>query len=324
MTRSPERACPLPELLPLASVTGVQLFSLQFDETVEERACCEQAGIISIGPSLGDFAQTAAIVLRLDLVITVDTSMAHLAGALGVPVWVLLPEHADWRWMLDCSDSPWYPTMRLFRSKPGKPGNPGNPGKPGDGWSATVDSARTALDRFAGLPRATRPLRKRRLHTLQVQDIPLLAYDERDSWAVDRIVKEFAQDAYGLDAIDFRPGDVVIDIGAHVGLVSLYLAKRHPYVRIHALEPHPLNYENCVDNLRLNDVAQRRTVPPRRQRRWPAADASRPAAEHRRCQCGVRDDGLGRVRPGRFDDARRHLRRGAGARAVVPSAQDRL
>jgi FkbM family methyltransferase len=243
MTRSPERTCPLPELLPLASVDDVQLFSLQIDETGEERACCEQAGIISFGSSLGTFAQTAAIVLRLDLVITVDTSMAHLAGALGVPVWVLLPEKADWRWMLDRTDSPWYPTMRLFRSKLG------------EAWSATVDRAGIALRRFAGLPRATRPLRKRRLHAVQVRSIPLLAYDERDSWAVDLIVKEFAHDIYGLDAIDFRPGDVVIDIGAHVGLVSLYLAKRHPDVRIHAFEPHPLNYENCVDNLRLNDVS---------------------------------------------------------------------
>jgi FkbM family methyltransferase len=244
--------CPLAEFVRLASVAEVQLFSLQFDETAEERACCEQAGIISLGSSLGDFARTAAIVLRLDLVITVDTSMAHLAGALGVPVWVLLPERADWRWMVDRTDSPWYPTMRLFRSKPG---NPGEPGKPGDAWSTTVDSARTAVVRFAGLPRATRPLRKRRLHTLQIKDIALLAYDERDSWSVDHIVREFQEDAYGLDAIDFRPGDVVIDIGAHVGLVSLYLAKRHPDVRIHAFEPHPLNYENCVDNLRLNDVS---------------------------------------------------------------------
>jgi Flp pilus assembly protein TadD len=133
MTRSPERACPLPELLPLARVSDVQLFSLQFDETEEERACCEQAGIISIGASLGNFAQTAAIVVRLDLVITVDTSMAHLAGALGLPVWVLLPEHADWRWMLDRDDSPWYPTMRLFRSQRG------------EAWSATIDRVRYSL-----------------------------------------------------------------------------------------------------------------------------------------------------------------------------------
>jgi FkbM family methyltransferase len=138
--------------------------------------------------------------------------------------------------------------MRLFRSTPG------------DAWSATVDRMRTALLRFAKLPRATRPLRKRRLHTLQINNIPLLAYDERDSWSIDSIVTEFAEGTYGLDAIEFRPGDVVIDIGAHVGLVSLYLAKRHPYVRIHAFEPHPLNYENCLDNLRLNDVSNVRPV----------------------------------------------------------------
>ena len=62
-----------------------------------------------------DFADTAALIEQLDLVITVDTSVAHLAGALGKPVWVLLPANYDWRWMLDRDDSPWYPTMRLFK-----------------------------------------------------------------------------------------------------------------------------------------------------------------------------------------------------------------
>jgi ADP-heptose:LPS heptosyltransferase len=65
----------------------------------------------------GAFMDTAAIMMNLDLVITSDTSVAHLAGALGVPVWVALPFVPDWRWMLDRSDSPWYPTMRLFRQK---------------------------------------------------------------------------------------------------------------------------------------------------------------------------------------------------------------
>ena len=58
---------------------------------------------------------TAAVMSNLDLVITVDTAVAHLAGALGVPVWVALPLAPDWRWLLDREDSPWYPTMRLFR-----------------------------------------------------------------------------------------------------------------------------------------------------------------------------------------------------------------
>jgi ADP-heptose:LPS heptosyltransferase len=64
---------------------------------------------------LNNFADTAALVQHLDLVISVDTAVAHLAGAMGKPVWVLLPFVPDWRWMLDRSQSPWYPTMRLFR-----------------------------------------------------------------------------------------------------------------------------------------------------------------------------------------------------------------
>jgi len=70
-----------------------------------------------VGPDLMDFADTAAVLMNLDLVITIDTAVAHLAGALGRPVWVLLPFAADWRWLLERDDSPWYPTMRLFRQR---------------------------------------------------------------------------------------------------------------------------------------------------------------------------------------------------------------
>ena len=68
-----------------------------------------------LDPGLDQFIDTAAVIENLDLVITVDTSVAHLAGALGKPVWLLLPYAPGWRWMLDREDSPWYPTMRLFR-----------------------------------------------------------------------------------------------------------------------------------------------------------------------------------------------------------------
>lgn len=71
--------------------------------------------IILTGQALGDFEDTAALLCNLDLVITVDTSVAHLAGALGIPTWVLLPEPADWRWMLNRIDTPWYPSLKLFR-----------------------------------------------------------------------------------------------------------------------------------------------------------------------------------------------------------------
>ena len=71
--------------------------------------------IVDYTGEINDFSDTAAFIENLDLVITVDTAVAHLSGALGKPVWTLLPAVPDWRWMLDREDSPWYPTMKLFR-----------------------------------------------------------------------------------------------------------------------------------------------------------------------------------------------------------------
>jgi hypothetical protein len=108
------RSARLEELAPLAAVDGVAWFSLQKGRD-ERRSACGEFRFTPLGAQIGDFAETAAIVAQLDLVVTVDTAVAHVAGALGKPVWVLLPFVPDWRWMLDREDSPWYPTMRLFR-----------------------------------------------------------------------------------------------------------------------------------------------------------------------------------------------------------------
>jgi hypothetical protein len=89
--------------------------SLQKDVRPDDKALLEQTDIIDLTADLTDFAETAALASCLDLVITVDTSVAHLAGALGQPTWILLPYTPDYRWMLDRDDSPWYPTVRLFR-----------------------------------------------------------------------------------------------------------------------------------------------------------------------------------------------------------------
>jgi hypothetical protein len=75
----------------------------------------DRAPLLNLGAEIADFADTMAIVETLDLVITVDTAVAHLAGAMGKPVWILLSYAPDWRWLLERSDSPWYPTARLFR-----------------------------------------------------------------------------------------------------------------------------------------------------------------------------------------------------------------
>ena len=89
--------------------------SLQKEPRTDDKALLKQTDIIDISAYLTDFAETAALISCLDLVITVDTSIAHLAGALGRPTWILLPYLPDWRWLLDRDDSPWYPSVRLFR-----------------------------------------------------------------------------------------------------------------------------------------------------------------------------------------------------------------
>jgi hypothetical protein len=126
------RSIPLADLGSLAQVPDIRWFSLQKGL----RAADAAAGSLPLTDwtrDLADFADTAALIANLDLVITVDTSLAHLAGALGKPVWVLLPYAPDWRWLLDRADSPWYPTMRLFRQQ-----------KIGD-WRAPVDAVASAL-----------------------------------------------------------------------------------------------------------------------------------------------------------------------------------
>jgi tetratricopeptide (TPR) repeat protein len=109
------RSVKLRALLPLLDIDAV-FVSLQHDLRADDAATLkDQKNIIHFGDELRDFSDTAALISNLDLVISVDTSVAHLAGALSKPVWVLLPFIPDWRWLLDRDDSPWYPTARLFR-----------------------------------------------------------------------------------------------------------------------------------------------------------------------------------------------------------------
>ena len=114
------RSIALAKFAPLAQVPGVRLVSLQKGFGSEQvEACREQVPLVEWSDPQDTTAEalvdTAALMKSLDLVIAVDTSLAHLAGALGVPVWVAMPLACDWRWLLDREDTPWYPTMRLFR-----------------------------------------------------------------------------------------------------------------------------------------------------------------------------------------------------------------
>lgn len=134
------RSLPLESLAPLAGLQGVSLVSLQKGPGSEQlRAASFRDRIVDLGAEYDAgpdaFLDAAALITTLDLVITSDSAIAHLAGALGRPVWVALSASADWRWLLERNDSPWYPTMRLFR-QPSR----------NDGWEPVVAQIATALD----------------------------------------------------------------------------------------------------------------------------------------------------------------------------------
>ncbi|ROR34918.1 tetratricopeptide repeat protein [Inmirania thermothiophila] len=129
------RSVPAVRFARLGRIPGVTLYSLQKGLRGEEVAELRAQGIEVVDPTpdIGDMADTAAILMHLDLVVSVDTSVVHLAGALGRPVWTLLQHDCDWRWMLEREDSPWYPTMRLFRQP-----------RPGD-WDSVFERVEAAL-----------------------------------------------------------------------------------------------------------------------------------------------------------------------------------
>ncbi|MEG4963061.1 tetratricopeptide repeat protein [Microcoleus sp. K4-B3] len=113
--KNKQRSCSLSQFLPLLDVSGVSFYSLQKEVSEADRTLLNQTSMVDLSPHFGDLADTAAAIAKLDLVISVDTAVAHLAGALGKPVWILLAFSPDWRWLLQREDSPWYPSARLFR-----------------------------------------------------------------------------------------------------------------------------------------------------------------------------------------------------------------
>jgi Flp pilus assembly protein TadD len=130
----------LPALMTLAPLAAVQVNFISLQKGAREaEALLPPAGMSlhPLGSQLADFADTAAVIANLDLVISVDTAVAHLAGAMGKPCWLLLPDYrCDWRWMKDRDDTPWYPTMRLFRQPHG------------GGWAPLIAAVAAALGQY--------------------------------------------------------------------------------------------------------------------------------------------------------------------------------
>ena len=118
----------------MLSCQDVQFFSIQNDLRAGDGDILKNLpSVIHLGSEIKTFSDTAAIVSLMDVVVSSDTSVVHLAGALGAPIWTLLSYVPDWRWLLDRDDSPWYPTMRLFRQS-----------EPGD-WSGVIAAVSDAL-----------------------------------------------------------------------------------------------------------------------------------------------------------------------------------
>jgi protein O-GlcNAc transferase len=127
------RSCALERFSWLQDVSDISIFGLQKIVTPAEETQLNKMGVENFGPQFQDFSDTAAVIENLDLVITVDTAVAHLSGAMGKSTWLLLPFDPDWRWMTGRSDSPWYPTVQLFRQS-----------RPGD-WNGVMSTVCNAL-----------------------------------------------------------------------------------------------------------------------------------------------------------------------------------
>lgn len=246
------RSIPLAEFAPLGKLKGLNLFSLQKGFGAEQ--IDQLAGtldIISLGDQLdetsGPFMDTAAVLRNLDLVITADTSIAHIAGALGVPTWLALAHVPDWRWLLEREDSPWYPTVRLFRQT-----------SAGD-WSSVVRQMADELLQLS--PRVQRRQREDyRLASAGSNRLVrakhgLMLFNRHDLYVGRSLDQygEYSEAESELFEQVVRPGSVVVEAGANIGVHTLLLSQRAgDQGLVWAFEPQRTIYEILCANMALN------------------------------------------------------------------------
>jgi FkbM family methyltransferase len=245
------RSIPLAEFAPLGRLKGVRFFSLQKGPAAEElNTLAGRLEVVDLGRTIdegtGAFVESAAVLKNLDLLITCDTAIAHVAGALGVPVWVALAIVPDWRWLMGSEMTPWYPTMRLFRQQ-----------TPGD-WAGVMERiAEALLEQFADVER--KQPSDYRVFTSGFNRLTrtrdgLVLYNRYDQY-VGRSIDRYGE--YSAGEVDLfrqvvRPGWTVVDAGANIGAHTLVFARQAgPRGFVYAFEPQPVVFQTLCANVAL-------------------------------------------------------------------------
>ncbi len=289
--RDLHRSLPLSALSGLLSLEGVEFYSLQKGPAVDELVRAEVGRRVqNLSADLADFSDTAAVIERLDLVISVDTSVAHVAGALGRPVWMMIPAPADWRWMNDRADSPWYPSMRLFRqSERGQWGS----------VAAEITAALAAIVRGASprpatwnegvfesptqAPRPVSPLAGDDLHLARITEARygIMEYlpDEPVIGPSLAWYGEYLQAQLILIMRFMPPGSVVIEAGAGVGAHALGLSLQlGPNGLLLVYESRPRHRQVLMQNLGANSATNATLM--RRSLGMTSDETADPQGEH--------------------------------------------
>jgi tetratricopeptide (TPR) repeat protein len=263
------RSIPLARFARLARIEGVQLYSLQKGDRAVDQIASSGVDIIDLASEFDDFCDTAAAIGHLDLVISVDTSVAHLAGALAKPVWTMIAEPADWRWLTNGDRTPWYPTMRLFRQQKR------------NRWDSVIEDVESALQELAATRCPGDTQSSRTLDSVPVWDgcetrladaceaeplrlcrvaetrYGILQYSPKDRVVAEslRYYGEYLQPQLALLGRFMRPGSWVVDARAGIGIDTLFMAEcAGAQGHVLAYEPDAYYHQIIAQNLAANRV----------------------------------------------------------------------
>jgi len=253
-----QRSIALPLFAALADIPGVQLFSLQKGFGSEQIAALDgQFDVVDFGDDLdataGPFMDTAAIMKCMDLVVSSDTSVPHLAGALGVETWLALSFSPDWRWLLDRDDSPWYPSIRLFRQQ-----------TLGD-WDEVFrriaaelrPRVESKLVDTGGVTPDPTPIHTSNFNRLHACRHGVMLINKNDVYIGRSLERygEFSEGELELFESVVRSGDTVVEAGANIGAHTVRLAQLVGEAgRVHAFEPQRVVFQSLCANIALNGL----------------------------------------------------------------------